>query len=66
MAGKHYFTVTSYNPKTREWEDARAPQNSLVEAKKIAIYGSKNSKRNRWRIAKEEVLYVFLDGKKVN
>jgi hypothetical protein len=60
---KYYYALSSYNSKKREWRH-ETTMSLLSAAKKRCISESRNG--DKWRIVKEEVKYVYSDGKIVN
>jgi len=60
-----YYALSSYNSKKRTWEHETTTEN-LTRAKERCKSESKSGK-TKWRIVKEEVMYVYdEEGKIVN
>ena len=60
-----YYALSSYNSKKRIWEHETTTEN-LTRAKDRAKSAAK-SDQTKWRIVKEQVLYVYdEEGKVVN
>lgn len=62
--GATYYALSSYNSKKRDWEHETTSQ-TITAAKKRAKSESKMTGK-RWRIVKETIVAVFLDGKDVS